>query len=189
MQGLIRCLQGTSLRAVLSCMHKWQMLHPGQRCSATRETTHTILFWMTMLSFQMYTLETRKRLLGWKFSGLETAMSWNSWRFPLYQLMYFRTGPLQCLRDVPQHLMFLTIFYDRSHAWDGHQRTYCIFDVSIFYEAFLRICALNTLLVPYTLYLYLASNTFVLRLECLTAWVPAWCSSTSNVLNSYLRYM
>ena len=38
------------------------------------------------------------------------------------QYKYFRTRPLQCPCDVPQRLMFLAIIYDRSHAWDGHQR-------------------------------------------------------------------
>ena len=69
----------------------------------------------------------------------------------------FKTGPLQWPCDVPQRLMYLTIIYDRSHALDGHQRT--VFDVSTFCEAFLRICALNTLLLLYTLYLYSMSYT------------------------------
>ena len=51
----------------------------------------------------------------------------------------FRTGPLQCPRNVPHRLMYLTIIYDRSHALDRHQRT--SFDVSTFCEAFLRISA------------------------------------------------
>ena len=37
-------------------------------------------------------------------------------------LFYCRTGPLQCLCDVPQCLIFLTIIYNRLHAWDRYQK-------------------------------------------------------------------
>ena len=47
--------------------------------------------------------------------------------------------PLQCLCDVPQCLMFLTMLYSRSHA-DRWTSAHSV-DVSTFYEAFLRMCA------------------------------------------------
>ena len=34
--------------------------------------------------------------------------------------VYSLTRLLQCPHDVPQRLMFLTIIYNRLHAWDGH---------------------------------------------------------------------
>ena len=53
------------------------------------------------------------------------------------QQVYFETGPLQCLRDVPQHLNVLsTLITIDLMQIDGHERT--VFDVSAFCEAFLR---------------------------------------------------
>ena len=57
------------------------------------------------------------------------------------QQICFKTRSLQCLRDVPQRLMYmyLTIIYGRSHA-DRCTSVHCL-DVSTFYEAFHRMCA------------------------------------------------
>ena len=45
----------------------------------------------------------------------------------------FETGPLQCLRDVPQRLIFLNIVITIDIMQiDGHQRT--VFEVSTFYK-------------------------------------------------------
>ena len=53
--------------------------------------------------------------------------------------MYFETGPLQRLRDVPQHLMFLSTLITVDFVQiGGHECT--VFDVSAFREAFLKTC-------------------------------------------------
>ena len=54
--------------------------------------------------------------------------------------IYLETGLLQCLRDVPQRLVFLSslIAIDLMQI-DGHEGT--VFDVLAFCEAFLRTCA------------------------------------------------
>ena len=45
---------------------------------------------------------------------------WSNWpQGLLINKIYFRTRRLQCLRDVPQRLVFLTMIFDISHAWDG----------------------------------------------------------------------
>ena len=51
--------------------------------------------------------------------------------------LYFETGPLQCLRDVPQHLnVFSTLIAIDLMLIDGHECT--VFIILAFCEAFLK---------------------------------------------------
>ena len=56
------------------------------------------------------------------------------------QQVCFETGPLQCRRDVPQHLNVLSILITIGLMQiDGHKRT--VFNILAFCEAFLRMSA------------------------------------------------
>ena len=49
-------------------------------------------------------------------SGTENAIAIVTRQSDCLIKVCFRTGPLQSLCEVPQHLMYLTITYDRSHV-------------------------------------------------------------------------
>ena len=66
-------------------------------------------------------------------------------------IVCFKTGPFECLRDVPQLLMYLTIIYGPSHA-DRWTSAHCL-DVSTSYEAFLRMCASYVIVVEHIVYI------------------------------------
>ena len=68
-------------------------------------------------------------------------LQYQSWTSrAVVQQVYFETGPLQCLCDVPQHLTFLStlVTVDLMQIAE-HERT--VFDVLAFCETFLRMCA------------------------------------------------
>ena len=81
------------------------------------------------------------------------------------QQICFKIEPLQCLRGVPQRLMYLTIIYDRSLA-DRWTSAHCL-DVSTFYEAFLRMCASYVIVVKHIIFILKISYIMIVSWDSL----------------------